>query len=170
MVRYTSKQRIFLYETYVTYGSARKCRRKFRGKFRFERVPSRQTIRNLVIKLRSTWPLIDKKQNHKLLLLTEEKLDDIRVIFERTSRKSLKRLAQEAWVSESSARRAAQLLKLRPCKTTAIHALQPRDRASRVHFCSWFLQSCHQWWDQCAVDILFWWSMVSLAGMHKYSK
>jgi hypothetical protein len=26
-------------------------------------------------------------------------------------------------------------------KTTVVHALQPRDAASRVHFCSWFLQS-----------------------------
>jgi hypothetical protein len=33
-----------------------------------------------------------------------------------------------------------QLLKPRPYKT-AIHALQPRDTTSRVHFCSWFLQS-----------------------------
>jgi hypothetical protein len=44
-------------------------------------------------------------------------------------------------VSKCSARRATQLLKLRPYKTTVIHALQPRDSASRVCFCSWFLQS-----------------------------
>jgi hypothetical protein len=43
-------------------------------------------------------------------------------------------------VSKSRARTATQLLKLRPNKTTAIHALQPRDSASRVHFCSWFLR------------------------------
>jgi hypothetical protein len=52
----------------------------------------------------------------------------------------LKRLAQETGVSKSYARTATQLLKLRPYKT-AIHALQPRDPVSRVHFCSWFLQS-----------------------------
>jgi hypothetical protein len=33
------------------------------------------------------------------------------------------------------------LLKLQPFKTTVIHALQPHDTASRVHFCIWFLQS-----------------------------
>jgi hypothetical protein len=44
-------------------------------------------------------------------------------------------------VSKPSARRATQLLKLRPCKTTVIHAaLQPRDPPSRVRLCSWFLQ------------------------------
>jgi hypothetical protein len=44
-------------------------------------------------------------------------------------------------VLKSSARRAAQLLKLRRYKTRAIYALQRRDPASRVHFWSWFLQS-----------------------------
>jgi hypothetical protein len=42
-------------------------------------------------------------------------------------RKSLKRLAQETGLSEFSARRATQLLKLRPYTATELHALQPRD-------------------------------------------
>jgi hypothetical protein len=49
MVPYTLQQRVFLYDTYVKYGSARKCR-KFRCKFRNERVPSGQTIHNLMNK------------------------------------------------------------------------------------------------------------------------
>jgi hypothetical protein len=61
MVCYTSEQRVFLYDTYVKYGSAGKCRRKFRD----ERVPSRQTIHNLVNKLRTMELLIDKKTKHK---------------------------------------------------------------------------------------------------------
>jgi hypothetical protein len=54
MVRYTRslEQRVFLYETYVKYGSAGKCWRKCRRNFREERVPSRQTIHNLVHKLK----------------------------------------------------------------------------------------------------------------------
>jgi hypothetical protein len=45
MVRYTTlEQGVILYDTYVKYGSARKCR----GKFRDERAPSRQTSHNLV--------------------------------------------------------------------------------------------------------------------------
>jgi hypothetical protein len=54
MVRYTLEQRVFLYDIYVKYGSARKCRRKFRRKFHDERGPSKQTIHNLVNELRST--------------------------------------------------------------------------------------------------------------------
>jgi transposase len=60
----------------VKYGSAGKCRQKFRRKFRGERVPSRQTIHNLVNKLRTTGFLIDKKTKHKGRVLTEEKLDE----------------------------------------------------------------------------------------------
>jgi hypothetical protein len=74
-------------------------------------------------------------------VLTEEKLDDIGARLERTPRKSLKRVAKEAGMSKSSARRAAQLLELRPYKTTAVHALEPRDPASRANFWSRFLQS-----------------------------
>jgi hypothetical protein len=75
-------------------------------------------------------------------VLTEEKLDDIGNKLEHTPRKSLKRLAQETWVSKSSARGATQLLKLKPCKTTVIYAsLRARNLARRIHFCSWFPQS-----------------------------
>jgi hypothetical protein len=74
-------------------------------------------------------------------VLTEEKLDGIGAKLDHTPRKSMKRLVQETGVSKSSARRVTQLLNLRPYKTTVIHAFQPCDPASRVHFCSWFLQS-----------------------------
>jgi transposase len=131
---------VFLYDIYVKYGSAGKRRRKFRLNFRDERVPSRQTIHNLVNKFRTAGFLIDKKQKHKCRVLTE-KLDDIGARLEHTPRKSLKRLAQETGVSKFRARRVTQLLKLRPYKTAVTHALQPRDAAGRVHFCSWFLQS-----------------------------
>jgi hypothetical protein len=101
MVRYTLEQRAFLYDTYVKYGSARKCRRKFRD----ERVPSGQTIHNFVNKLWATGLLVDKKQKQKRPVLTEEKLDAT------GARWSLKRLAQETGLSKSSARTGTQLLK-----------------------------------------------------------
>jgi transposase len=84
-----------LYDTYVKYGSGGKCWRKFRCKFHEESVPSRQTIHNLVNKLRTTGLLIDKKTKHKLEMLNEEKFDGIGAKLEHTSRESLKCLAQE---------------------------------------------------------------------------
>jgi hypothetical protein len=92
-------------------------------------------------RLRTMGLLIDKKQKHEHQVLTEEKSDDIGARLEHTPRKSQKRLAQGTGVSKSSARTATQLLKLRPYKTTAIHALQPSDSASSVRFCNWFIQT-----------------------------
>jgi hypothetical protein len=54
MVRDNLEKRVFPYDTYVKYGSAGKGRQKVRRKFRDERVPSRQTIHNLVNKLGTT--------------------------------------------------------------------------------------------------------------------
>jgi transposase len=94
--------RVFMYDTYVIYDAARKCWPEFCD----ERVPSGQTIQNLVNKLRTTGLLTDKKQKHKRRGLTEEKLDDIGARLEHTSKNSLKRLARETGVSDSSARSA----------------------------------------------------------------
>ncbi|PNF33704.1 hypothetical protein B7P43_G11429 [Cryptotermes secundus] len=117
MVRYTLEQRVFLYETYVKHGSPTKCWQIFQSKFYDGRVPSRQTIHNLASKLRTTGLLIDKKQKHMVRVLTVEKLDRTGARLEHTPRKSSKPLAQETGVSNSSASKVTQLLKLRPFKT-----------------------------------------------------
>jgi transcriptional regulator of NAD metabolism len=70
MIHSALKQLVFLNDTYVKYRSAGMCRRKFSD----ERVPSREAIHNLVNKLRTTGPLIDKKTKHKRRVLTEKKL------------------------------------------------------------------------------------------------
>jgi transposase len=62
-------------------------------------VPSRQTIHNLVNKLRSTGLLTDKKRKHRCPVLAEEKQDNIRDSLEHTPRKSLK-LECESLVQE----------------------------------------------------------------------
>jgi response regulator of citrate/malate metabolism len=121
VVRYGAihlEQHVLLYDIYVKYRSARSCWRKFRRKF-FWWKSSHQTNNS---QLRLTGTLIDKKQKHERPVITEKKLDDIRARLEYTLIKSLKRLAREIGVSKSGARRATQLLKLRPYKTTGIHA------------------------------------------------
>jgi hypothetical protein len=54
-------------------------------------------------------------------VLTEEKLGDIGAKLEHAPKKSLKCLTQETGVLKSTARRAAELLKLRSYKTAVIH-------------------------------------------------
>jgi predicted transcriptional regulator len=65
MVQYTLEQCVFLNDIYVKYGSARMCQHKFHA----ERVPSRQTVHNLVNKLRIKGLLVDKKQKRKHQML-----------------------------------------------------------------------------------------------------
>jgi hypothetical protein len=120
MVRYTLEQRVFLHDTYMKYGSARKCRRKLRSKFRDERVPSRQIFHNFNLDQRDSY--YTRNKTHECRVFTEEKLDDIGASLEHTPRKSLKHLAQETRVSKSSTRTATELLKLRPYKTTVVQA------------------------------------------------
>jgi hypothetical protein len=99
MVRYTLEQPMW---------NAGRCWRKFCD----ERVPSRQTIHDLVNKLRTMGLLIDmEKKTHKRRVLTEEKLDHRGARLEHTPRKSPKHLAQDTGVSKSSARTATKLLK-----------------------------------------------------------
>jgi hypothetical protein len=76
----------------MKYISAVKCWQKFC----YEKVPSRQTIHNVVNKLRTMGLLIKNKTKNKRCVLTMDKLDDIWVRLEHTPRKSLKRPAQEA--------------------------------------------------------------------------
>jgi hypothetical protein len=69
----------------------------------------------------TTGLLTDKEQKRKRRVLTDEKLHATGARLEHTPRKSLKRLAQDTGVSQSSVRGATQFLKLRLYKTTAIH-------------------------------------------------
>jgi hypothetical protein len=106
------------------------------------------------------WDSQDKKQRRKCQVHTDERLDNIGARLEHTPRKSLEYLAQEIGVYASSARRATHLLKRRPYETTVIHT----GFIFVVGFCS------HRRWDQSAIDILFWWSVVLLARIHRYAK
>lgn len=143
MAEYTLEQRIFLYDTYVKYSSARRCRREFQQRFAGVRIPSRSTIHDLVNKVRRTGSFLNKKHVRQRRVLTEEKLDEVGARLEHTPQKSLRRLAQEVNISKSAAFVATKLLKLKPYKVTVVHALQPQDPVSRVNYCNWFLQSVH---------------------------
>jgi hypothetical protein len=63
-------------------------------------------------------------------VLTEEKLDDIGHRLENSSRKSLRRLAQQSGVSVGSAWTA------RPYKITVVPEIKPMDYEKRVRFCN----------------------------------
>lgn len=127
MDKFTLEHRVFLYDAYVKCESARKCRRKFSRKFPGVRVPHRNTIQNLVNKVRTTGEVMDRKSERPRRVLTEEKLGEISARLQHSSYKSFMRLAEEAGVSKGTMRTATKLLKLRLHTTRLVHSLQPRE-------------------------------------------
>ena len=76
--------------------------------------PFRFTIHEIVKKFEITGSVANKKRNRKCTVLTEETLDEIGASFECIPTKSIPKLEQQVGISESSAHRAAKLLKLKP--------------------------------------------------------
>jgi hypothetical protein len=134
-VKYILEQRVFLCDTYVTYGAAGKWW-KFWHKFHNEWLTRSQINKNSMNILWSTWLLMDKKQKHKRRVFTEEKLDVPGARFEHTPKKSMKLLAQETGETTPT-----KWLKFRPNKMTIVYDKKKREPPNRIHFCSCFLQS-----------------------------
>jgi hypothetical protein len=126
MVQYTAEQSVFLYESYVKCSSARKCRIKFRRKFLGITGASTTCLlvhfwtRNLVYKRRVFTDEIGAKLEHTTVITKTPCTRDRHL---------------EIVTSQND-----EAVELRPYRATVVHALQPRDPASRINFCDWFLQ------------------------------
>lgn len=128
---------------YFIYEAARKCCRKFKCNFRGEWVLCRHSVHYLLHTLKTSGSLLDKKPDKKLSMLTEETLHDVGAGLESSARKFLKWLQQDRGVSRKSAQRATKTLKVQPYKALVVHTLKEHDIVVRIHFCKWFLWSCH---------------------------
>jgi hypothetical protein len=92
-----------------------------------------------VKKLRTNSILIDRQPLKSKRVLTEEKLHDICHRLENSSRKYLRRLAQQSAVSVGSVWTATKLLHIHPYKITIVPEIKPVDYEKRVRFCNWFI-------------------------------
>ena len=93
--------------------SSAKTRCKIRIKFPNKPVFSAKTVRRLSKTFKETGSVNNQKSNKKYSVLIEEKLDHNGKTLEHNPQKFLKRLAQESGISQSSARNATKLLKLK---------------------------------------------------------
>ena len=124
--KFSLRERVYMFNTYIKVRkSCSKTRRKFRIKFPNIPVPSAETIRRLAKRFKETGSMNNRKSNRKRSVLTEEKLDQIGERLEHTPKKSLKRLAQETGISESSARNATMLLKLKSFSASTVSMVSP---------------------------------------------
>jgi hypothetical protein len=133
---------------------------EFSFSFLVLRVFCRQTIHNLVNKLRSAALLTHKEQKHKRWVLTEEKLDDIGTILEHKRRMERQSLMQEGQHSCWSLDR----------KKRIIRAMQVCDPASKVHLYSWLQQSVVE--GKIGLQLAFFSDEVwyRLSGIHECAK
>ncbi|PSN33313.1 hypothetical protein C0J52_21233, partial [Blattella germanica] len=134
------EQHVFIYDTFVSRKSWRRVYRHFRRKYSEFPVPSKSTIYSLVKKFRESSSNLDKKWKKQRKVLLKDTLDNMVYRLECSLNKSLKRLSQETGISESTARNATKLLKLKPCKVPVVQALRHIDPDRRLRFCNWMLE------------------------------
>jgi hypothetical protein len=125
MDTFTLQHPLILYDSHVKCSSAGKSQRKFR--LPMLQVPHRNTIHNLVSKVRTTGMLTDRKTDPQCQVLTEKILDEIGSQLEHWLCKSLKHPAQEMGVSKGTARSATKSMNLQLYETTSVYSLQPHD-------------------------------------------
>jgi uncharacterized UPF0160 family protein len=104
-----------------TLNSSRKSKQKFRRKFPGVQDSHRNTIPNLVNKVRTTSMLTKRKQKNQHQILTVEKLCKIEAWHEHLPRVSRKCLAQEMGVSKGTPRTTTKSMKIDSYKTTVLH-------------------------------------------------
>ena len=101
--RLTLQQCIFVCNCCFKWESPSRVRTEYIQMFPGEVSPSRFTIHEIVKKFETIGSVANKKRNRKRTVLTEETLDEIGASLERTTTKSIPKLAQQVGISESSA-------------------------------------------------------------------
>jgi hypothetical protein len=133
--------------------------------FVLKEFPSRPAFHNLVNILRSTELLIHKKP--KTYVSSAYWVRQYRTQAWTYTYKITNTSSSGDWGVKIKCKKAIQLLQHNPHISTVIHALQ---LSNPFHFYTWFVQSVSKGEITLATDIPFWWIMVSLIGIHKYTK
>ncbi len=120
-------------ESYASFVSSWRARHGRRAE-----IPGKKFVLNLVRKLRTEGRL--GPQARLNTVVTGAKVAEVKELFERNPRLSLRKAAQQAEVSITSVHKILRrFLKLKPYRITEIHELKDPDRQKRVEFCQWAL-------------------------------
>ena len=107
---------------------------------------SRNSVKNLIDKFKSTGSVQDKKRTGRHKTQTDEShayevLQHVR----RSPHKSTRKISQECNMSQSSVLRILHENSFRPFKVVPLQELYLSDPVRRLQFCSWFLEHCDVW-------------------------
>ncbi|PSN33311.1 hypothetical protein C0J52_21231 [Blattella germanica] len=107
--QFSISHRVFIYDSYVRTESARTVTRLFKKNFPDVRVPHRRTVHFIVNKIRETGSLVNKRRRRRRKVLTEETLNDIGKLLEKSTKTSFNDLSQQTGLSYGSVQRAMKL-------------------------------------------------------------
>jgi hypothetical protein len=131
----------------VKYNIARKCHRRFKRKFSMVWVPNRNTVHNLVSKVRTIGILIDMEPKHQHWILTEEKLDEFGAQLEHLPCKSLKTPCTRNESIKRDIKNHYKITETTAYKITIVQSLQQCDSVARCSIFShwWYLKTIVYW-------------------------
>jgi hypothetical protein len=99
-------------------------------------VPSRHTMRALIVKFHETGSVCDIKRSRRSSVLTEDKLLNITDSMMQIPSKSIRKLAPQHHIAVGKAHVAVRRkLNLSPYKVIAVQELKQTDNEKRTHYC-----------------------------------
>lgn len=139
MSRYTTNQRIFILEHYISSDkSCRSVQLAYKREYKSKDTPTRDTIHAIYEKFKRTGSVLDNVAGHsgrKLTETTEENVQKVAEIFERSPRKSVRKAVQEAGMKRSSVHRMLKRdLNLFAYKIQIHQPLSESSKAKRIDF------------------------------------
>jgi len=145
MSKYTIKERIFLIKEYFKNSeSIVTVQRRWKTVFNVKKAPADNTIRNLVDKFEETGNLADNLSGvvgAKKTIVTPENTAKVQEILEKSPRKSIRRLAQQAGLKKSSTQTIVRKeLHLFPYKIQVHHPVDAVAQEKRNEFANEMLE------------------------------
>ena len=113
----------------------------FKRHFKVSSAPSRSTITSILEKFEKTGSVHDQGQPlvKARPVRSDEKIEEIRELVEITPTKSIREVASDANIGETSTQRILRHdLQLYPYRVTLLHKLNQDDPEKRLLFCDWF--------------------------------
>lgn len=139
MSHYTTNQRIFILEHYISSDkSCRSVQLAYKREYKSKNAPMRDTIHAIYEKFKRTGSVLDDVAGHsgrKPTETTEENIQKVAEIFKRSPRKSIRKAAQEAGMKRSSVHRILKRdLNLFAYKIQTHQPLSEASKAKRIDF------------------------------------
>ena len=99
------------------------------------------SIQDLVKKWHTTGSVANANKNRAPSVRTPAVIADIQARMIRSPTKSTRKLSQQTNVSRRSCQRVLQFLQMKPYRMTCVQELKQEDKAKRVYYCTWLLQT-----------------------------